>query len=328
MNFAKIFGWIFLLILIGGTIFVGTNFQQIQDYFRAKNFKPSAKILQITEKIKPTDRAKQIFFATNPQVLSAEDFNKNCSRASEKTTILGCYKADEIFVFNVEDQDLTGVEEVTAAHELLHAVWFRLSREEKSKLSEELRAEYERLKTPELEATMAEYAKTQPGEHENELHSILGTEFSNLSSSLEEHYANFFKDRKEIAAMASNYKSKFKSLEHDAETLNEQLKALKTEIEAEVGDYKTKAELLNSRIDTFNSRAESGYYSSQNAFLADRNSIISQQKYLESYRAQINSKVEDFNSKTQELSKISSQIQRLYDSLNSKIEKVEQTTSL
>ena len=61
LNFAKIFGWIFLLILVGGSIFVGVNFRQIQDYFKAKNFKSSAEILQIVEKIKPTENGKQIF---------------------------------------------------------------------------------------------------------------------------------------------------------------------------------------------------------------------------------------------------------------------------
>ena len=79
LNFAKIFGWIFLLILVGGSIFVGVNFRRIQDYFKAKNFKSSAEILQIVEKIKPTENGKQIFYATNPQLLSAENFNQNCS---------------------------------------------------------------------------------------------------------------------------------------------------------------------------------------------------------------------------------------------------------
>ena len=52
LNFAKILGWIFLLILVGSSIFVGVNFRQAQDYFKAKSFNPSAEILQIVEKIK------------------------------------------------------------------------------------------------------------------------------------------------------------------------------------------------------------------------------------------------------------------------------------
>ena len=38
-----------------------------------------------------------------------------------KTAVLGCYANREISIFNVTDQRLDGIREVTAAHEMLHA---------------------------------------------------------------------------------------------------------------------------------------------------------------------------------------------------------------
>ncbi len=328
LNFAKIFGWIFLLILVGGSIFVGVNFRRIQDYFKVKNFKPSAEILQIVEKIKPTESGKQIFYATNPQLLPAENFNQNCGNYFEQTTVLGCYRDDSIFVFSVENEDLNGVEEVTAAHELLHAVWARMSESKRKDLGAKLQAEYERVKTSELEELMASYAKTEPGQETNELHSILGTEIADLSSDLEQYYAKIFKNRSEIVQLNENYQSKFKTLKSRAETLDAELVALKGEIDAQSDDYSAKVDILNGDIATFNANADSGYYWSEQAFYADRARLLARVDYLESYRAQINAKVDEYNTKSAELQSISSQIQKLYDSLNSKIEKVEQATSL
>ena len=328
LNFAKILGWIFLLILVGSSIFVGANFRQIQDYFKAKNFKPSAEILQIVEKIKPTESGKQIFYATNPQLLPAENFNQNCGNYFEQTTVLGCYRDDSIFVFSVENEDLNGVEEVTAAHELLHAVWARMSESERKDIGAKLQAEYERVKTSELEDLMASYAKTEPGQETNELHSILGTEIADLSGDLEQHYARIFENRQEIVEMNKKYRSKFKELEQNAENLSQEIKKLEAEISAEKDDYSAKTDLLNADIETFNANAKNGFYSSEAIFQRDRQSLLARVNFLAEYRAQINSKIENYESKIAELKQISTKIQRLYNSINSKIEKVEQATSL
>lgn len=302
--------------------------QDFSDFLKAQNFKPSEKITQITSKINLTDRARTIFYATNPRVLSGQDFNSSCSKLVEKSTILGCYNDDKISIFNVENSELDGVEEVTAAHELLHAVWNRASKSERDRLSKEIEENYKKIKTPELEKTVANYAITEPGERVNELHSILGTEFSGLSSELEAHYSKYFKNRNDIVAMNTRYKAKFKSLEDRAKSLDRELKKLKAEIKQETTDYSNKLQSLNMAILLFNSRAKSGYYHSQGAFNADRSSLVERSNSMEQYRNQINSKVTDYNSKVVELQRISKQIQRLYDSLNSKIEKVDGIKSL
>ena len=135
-----------LVLLVAVFVIFGIFFaHDFSDFLKAQNFKPSEKILQITSRIKLTNRAKTIFYATNPQVLSGDDFNSSCSKLVEKSTILGCYNDDKISIFDVENSELDGVDEVTAAHELLHAIWNRTSKTEREKLSKKIEENYEKI---------------------------------------------------------------------------------------------------------------------------------------------------------------------------------------
>ncbi len=52
--------------------------------------------------------------------------------AWKRNAILGCYNPSsrDIYIYNVTNSELDGVKEVTAAHEMLHAAWERLSESE------------------------------------------------------------------------------------------------------------------------------------------------------------------------------------------------------
>jgi uncharacterized membrane protein YccC len=103
-------------------------------------------------------------------------------------------------------------------------------------------------------------------------------------------------------------------------------------LEAEIiqmsAEYKTEIEALNDDIATFNLNAEKGFYSSQSYFYADRNRLVARRDSLENYRNQINAKVDTHNQKAVQLTQIAQQIQRLYDSLNSQLEEVQNESSL
>lgn len=326
---------IFLVLaaLIGGGLWFQANFQQFSDYWRARDYQPSAQIAEIVAKIKLTDSAKTVFYATAPQILASKEFNQNCSNLLEKSSILGCYKngstaTDKIFIYDVQNTELDGVKEVTSAHELLHAVWARLSASERERLGELLQAEYARVKTDKLAKTMASYAISEPGEENNELHSILGTEISQLSGELEQYYAKIFENRGEIVALNQKYQAKFEQLAVQAESLDAELRTLEAEIIQMSAEYKTEIEALNDDIATFNLNAEKGFYSSQSYFYADRNRLVARRDSLENYRNQINAKVDTHNQKAAQLTQIAQQIQRLYDSLNSQLEEVQNESSL
>ena len=59
-----------------------------------------------------------------------------CDKDEEFTIILGCYTGqDKLYVFNVDDQRIPDVEEVTAAHEMLHVAYDRMSSTQKNSLN-------------------------------------------------------------------------------------------------------------------------------------------------------------------------------------------------
>src|SRR5690606_32509048 len=100
----------------------------------------------------------------------------------------------------VANAQLDGIKEVTAAHELLHAAWDRLSKSEQTRLGALLEEAYTKIGTDELEERMAYYERTQPGERANELHSIIGTEMADVGEELETYYKKYFIDRQQIVA--------------------------------------------------------------------------------------------------------------------------------
>ena len=313
------FSLIFLVLLGAGAFFAISNSHNIRDYFAAQNYKPTAEIEKITKKIKPTAFAKNIFYASNPQVENSDEFNQNCRNREEDSAILGCYKSGRIHVFDVQNSKLKGVKDVTAAHELLHAIWERMNSEEKDKIGKLLEAQYEKSKDPEFEKLMESYDRTEPGEKINELHSLIGTEQIELSKELEDHYAKFFKNRKEIAEIYQGYNNNFKTLKNKTETLTAELQKIKPEIEELTKKYNSDSEELEAEISEFNTNAKNGHYKSQSEFYRDRSKLVAEINKLTESRVNLNSLINSYNSKIKELQESSIEQNELYKSINSNL---------
>jgi len=131
---------------------------------------------------------------------------------------LGCYYHGRIYVMQIDNASLAPEMDVVSAHELLHAQWDKMGAGERATLSAELERVYGLVADNDLRDRMASYAKSEPGEQANELHSILGTEFANLSSVLEAHYAKYFQNRSQIVSAHSSYKAVFESRRAELET--------------------------------------------------------------------------------------------------------------
>lgn len=255
-------------------------------------FQPTAAVAQLNDAIALTDQGTFLFYASQPSLDGNRTFDTNCDRKEANTAILGCYAAEKIYLFDVTDERLKGIEEVTAAHELLHAVYQRLSLTEKGEVDRLVDAEYETLKSDtKLAQRMAFYDRTEPGERRNELHSIIGTEAQTVSPALEAHYAKYFKDRKKIVAYHDSYQQVFTELESQRETLSSQLDSLSKEIKRLSQQYNSDAQQLDADITTFNTRATNGSFSSQSQFLQERASLVAKVDELTAQRAMINAKV-------------------------------------
>lgn len=294
------------------------NRQYVSDFLISSAFQPSGKVRQIETNVGFTKDGQRVFYAAQPSVLGAEEFNQKCPRREEKSPILGCYSSgDRLYIYEVTNEKLDGIEEVTAAHEMLHAVWSRLSTSQRSEISNLLDVEYERVKDEAFEERMAYYSRTQPGDHHNELHSILATEYSGLSPELERHYSDYFKDRDQVVSYHEGYSRYYNELRSKSEELAGEIDKFAGQINSDTKEYGSSSEKLSSEINDFNSRARSGSFSSTSAFNTERSRLVQASDTLEQLRIQINENIQKYNQLYESYNEIASEIDILNKSLDS-----------
>lgn len=183
-------------------------------------------------------------------------------------------------------------------------------------------AEYQKLlrsEDAELKERMEYYARTEPGERDNELHSIIGTEVNTVSNELEEYYSKYFVDRQAIVALHDSYSSKFDELEQSSTTLKSQLEQLSSEINSMTNQYNTEIAMLNDDIESFNSSAQNGGFSSQSSFQAARAALESRVGALTQTRSTIDTKVADYETKRQAYNQTVDESNSLSRSLDSSL---------
>lgn len=235
------------LVLIGAVYLVYVNRQELVDRWNLVGYKPSDEIVALADSATMEGRGRDLFYASDPKVNEREAFNANCTDTGEESLVLGCYTAQRIYIYNVTDERLKGVKEVTAAHEMLHAAYERLSGADRNRVDDLLRTELARIKNARLNELIDLYNKHEPGQLLNEMHSILGTEFPDLSDELEEYYKQYFKNRAKVVAMANAYESVFVESQNRIDGYDKQLADIKRQIEANSTELDTRLADLNTQ---------------------------------------------------------------------------------
>jgi len=296
------------------------NRQFVVDQLAVWQYQPSSDVATLADRSGMSDTGKFYFYASQPAVETAQEFNKNCARQEASTAILGCYTGRNIFVYNVTDARLDGIQEVTAAHEMLHAAYARLTDGEKQQVDQLLETEYTKLKNnKDFSERMAFYARTEPGERDNELHSVIGTEVANISPELEAHYKRYFNDRSKVVALHDAYAKVFNDLQTKSDALSTQLTSLGNKIETETLAYNKNVAQLNEDIVAFNSKAKNGGFSSEEAFQAERDTLVSRANELNQTRQAVNDEVAQYESLREELLSVASQAEALNKSIDSSL---------
>lgn len=296
---------IFSALLTVGLFAMGAwvllNRQYVVDQLTVWQYEPTADIVQLADDSGMDEGGKFYFYASTPKLLAdQEKYNAACPRTEEGSAILGCYVSGKIFVYDVPNERLEGVPPVTAAHEMLHAAYERMDEKDKAQVNTLLAAEYRKLLESgdaKFSERMEYYARTEPGERDNELHSIIGTEISDISASLEAHYAQYFADRGKVIALHGSYNDQFVTLEKNSTSLRTQLEQLSAEITAMTKQYNADIEALNADIETFNAQATTGVFSTEAAFSAARSSLVSRVDTLEQTRQSIDAKHAEYEEK-------------------------------
>jgi len=305
-----------IFLAVAASVLLLLNKQQVIDNVRAWQFTPSARIVDIRSTLKLTPLGKLYFDSSQPSVEAADGFNQNCPQSEPNNPVVGCYSNQLIYVYDVKDDRLDGIEETTAAHELLHAAYERMSDSERIEIDTALEKAYKSIKTKELEARMDYYKKNEPGEEYNELHSILGTEFTQIGSALEAHYAKYFEDRGAVLGQYQNYQAVFVQTTKKLDTLAAAINMRTTKVNIKITTFKRDQYVLNADIKAFERRR----FTAQQEFDAERAILLARQDALNSRVQPLKNEVSAIEKLRKEYNTVREEYEGLSRSINSSLE--------
>lgn len=266
-----------LLAILAGGFALWNNINAIEDWAKLRNYTPSSKVTALATQTTMTPYATRLFYVNHPALYTdTVSFRSQCSE-NEQTIVLGCYKAGEngISVYDVQDSRLQGIAQVTAAHEMLHGAYERLSTSDRQSVDTMLQNYYDNdLHDQRIKDTINDYKQTEPNDLLNEMHSIFGTEISNLPVNLENYYKQYFTNRSAVAAYAQKYQGEFNSRSEQIKSYDAQLEALKSQIGTEEASLNQQLAQLNSDRDRLDTYKQNQDFSQYNAAVPDFNQSV------------------------------------------------------
>jgi len=316
----RVWPYIVLVILLSVNVFAWSQRQQIADWWRLRDYKPSAEIVALATDSTMTDSAKHLFYINHPSLEDKADFNMHCSDRGKETAVLGCYHGDRrgIYIYAVTDKRLEGVRQVTAAHEMLHQAYDRLSAEERDHINKLLSDYYvTSLHDESVKSKLDSYRTQSDVILVNEMHSIFGSELRNLPPALEEYYKQYFIDRQKVVSFRESYQTEFTRRQDLVAQYDAQLSDLKKRIsdnksilEARLKYLKDKEKEINQDINDRNQSAYEADIRDYNATVATYNSLLGTTRKL----------IEDHNAVVAKRNDIAVEEQQLQQALDSRLD--------
>jgi hypothetical protein len=271
------FSAVILAALVALLALAGFNRQSIQDWFKLRGYQPPAAIAQLASQDSMNGYTRHLFYLNKPQLLgSVNGFRKYCPE-DKNTIVLGCYHPGQngIFIYNVADPTLAGVQQVTAAHEVLHAVYARLSGNDRQTLDSQLNDYYKHgLTNQRVLAEIRIYQQTEPNAVLDEMSCTFGTELPDLPPALEAYYKRYFTDRSAIVAYEQQYEGAFSSRQNAIRADDSQLSVQKQQITSQEAALGYQLNQINSDRAHLNSLMASGQTAAYNAAVPGFNNEI------------------------------------------------------
>lgn len=296
--------------------------QAVADWWRLRDYTPPAEVAQLAQDTTMTPVGQKLFYVYQPRIEPSSEFNEHCrAGGKEFTIVLGCYVSRQgIYLFRVKDSRLSGIEQVTAAHEMLHVVYERLSTGERERVDRMLARAYAGVSNERIRRNVEQYRAADPSVVPNELHSILGSEQPELPTELEEYYAQYFDDRQKIVAYSQQYEAEFTRREEQGNALAAELNALRPQIESNTAELQSEATRLQAEYAAI--EADRGNTSS--AELAQRartyNAAVAEYNTL---AAETRTSIERFNSIVEQYNAVVLEQRELYNAIDSTPEAIE-----
>lgn len=273
-----------LVVLIGLIVTVWIKQQQIVDWWRLRGYTPSAAVAELATEDTMNAYTRHLFYLNRPRLLSTVTAFRQYCPENSNTIVLGCYHPDQngIFIYDVQDPTLAGLQQVTAAHEVLHSIYARLSSSQRKTLDIELESYYEHgLTDTNVKAEVTLYKQTEPTAVYDEMSCTFGTEIATLPSDLEAYYAQFFTDRQIIVTYEEQYQVQFTSRQQQIAGYDSQLNTMKKQIDSEESSLNTEDSSLQSQHVQLKQLLASGQNSAYNADVSGYN------EQVDSYNASV-----------------------------------------
>lgn len=316
---------VLIIALCSGVLVIWLNRYALFDWYVLQNFKPSIEIAQLATNSGMSQTGANIFYSHAPKIAGKEEFNSACTE-DEKTIVLGCYtgfdfnRDTDIFVYDVEKPELAGIKEVTAAHEMLHAAYDRLSQSEKKRINELTANALLKLNNPRIANMVESYRQRDAASVPNEIHSILGTEVATLDAELESYFSRYFTNRQAVVTLSSKYESVFDTNQNEIDKLSGTLALRKNEISKLETVLEGQRNQLENQKNTMDTYVSSNDITAYNAMVPIYNRLVDQfnsavadyKKLIDEYNALI----AEYNSKAVYQEELVNSIDSKYQPIN------------
>ncbi len=266
-----------LLLVLGALTLTWMQRQAVADWMKLRGYTAPAAVANLATEDTMTSYASKLFYVNRPEIVRGAAFSSNCPVGGEKTVVLGCYKGNDqgIYLYDVTDERLNGVEQVTAAHEMLHAAYRRLSVSERKQVDGWLNAYYQNdLTNQRIKDIIDSYKKSEPNDVVNEMHSIFATEIAQLPSNLETYYKQYFSDRSKVIAYTNQYQAEFTTRQDQIRAYDAQLKDLKAQIDANEASLSDQRKALDRQSEQMKVARASGDTATYNSMVGSYNASV------------------------------------------------------
>jgi len=271
---------ILLVLLIMGAGLLWWQRDAVLDWVRLRGYQPNTEVKQFADQTAMTSYGRRLLYVNHPAIEDKAGFNWDSPNASKEVAVLGCFRGDRlgIYIYNVTDERLQGIQQVTAAHEMLHQAYERLDNAEKERINGLLESYAKTITDKTLNDKLDAYRKIEPDQLPNEMHSIFGTEVAQLPSELETYYARYFSDRQHVIKLHAQYQSAFTQRQEQIATYDKQLADLDTRINAAKSDLDSREKSLEHQRTQLNALLNGGHVDQYNAAVPGFNAAVTTYK--------------------------------------------------
>ena len=305
-----------LVVLLATLAAVVWQHERIGDWLATRGYQAPGNVVALASDDFMTPYAKRLYYVNKPAVEAKDKFNKHCSNGFDQVTVLGCYAGNRqgIYIYDVTDARLDGIQQVTAAHEMLHQAYDRLDAKTRASVDSQLQAYYKTVTDSNLRGKITDYQKTEPHDVVNEMHSVFGTEVDKLPPGLEAYYKRYFTNRAKITIFHDHYQAAFDERTKQLDDYDTQITALKKQIEDGKASIQSQEKTLQTQRAQMNQLLAANRASDYNALVPGFNAQVAAYKQT---IISTNNLIDRYNNLIDARNQIAVQEQQLQSALDS-----------